>query len=78
MRSCPTAASTCYWTSDIGCRVRLFGPATRTTSIQTNNNYEYPDVRFRPRKAPRFAEVKPTELIYDLVELGDFFGLSCS
>jgi AraC-like DNA-binding protein len=61
--------------SDIGCRVRLFGPATRTTSIQTNNNYDYLGVRFHPGKAPRFAEVKPTVLVDDSVELGDFFGI---
>lgn len=61
--------------SDIRCRVRLFGPATRTTSIQTNNNYDYLGVRFHPGKAPHFAQVKPPELIDDSVELGDFFGI---
>lgn len=61
--------------SDVGCRVRLFGPATRTTSIQTNNNYDYLGVRFHPGKAPRFAEAKPTELVDDSVELGGLFGI---
>ena len=61
--------------SDIGCRVRLFGPATRTPSIQTNNDYDNLGVRFHPGKAPRFAEVKPTELVDDSVELGDLFGI---
>ena len=61
--------------SDIGCRVRLFGPATRTTSIQTNNDYDYLGVRFHPGKAPRFAEARPTELVDDSVELGDLFGI---
>jgi AraC-like DNA-binding protein len=61
--------------SDVGCRVRLFGPATRTTQIQTNNNHDYLGVRFHPGKAPRFAEARPTELVDDSVELGGLFGI---
>jgi hypothetical protein len=61
--------------SDIGCRVRLFGTATKTTSIQTNNDYVYLSVRFHPGKAPCFAEAKPTELVDDSIELDGLFGI---
>jgi hypothetical protein len=58
--------------SEAGCKVRLFGPATKTTSIQTNNDCDYLGVRFCPGKASHFAGVKPAELIDNSVELTDF------
>lgn len=61
--------------SDVDCRVRLFGPATRTASILTSNKYDYLGVRFHPGKAPRFAEAKPTELVDNSVELDSLFGI---
>ena len=58
-----------------GCKIMLFGPATKTTSIQTDNDCDCLGVRFCPERASHFAGIKPAELIDNSAELTDFFGV---
>jgi AraC-like DNA-binding protein len=57
------------------CRLLFIGPYTKDTYVPLSNEHEYFSVRFRPGLRPRIADLKPAELVDNMVELPGLLGL---
>ncbi|MFZ5451424.1 MAG: helix-turn-helix domain-containing protein [Thermodesulfobacteriota bacterium] len=61
--------------ADCHCRLLFLGPYTKDTYIQLSNSHEYFCVRFRPGLMPRIADIKPAELIDNMIDLPGLLGI---
>ncbi|MDI1476449.1 helix-turn-helix transcriptional regulator [Polyangium sp. y55x31] len=61
--------------SPAGCRMVLIGPATERATIERDAGAEYLGIRFRAGQAPRFADVRSSELTDGCVEVTKIRGI---
>jgi AraC-like DNA-binding protein len=62
--------------SSFDCRSFLFGPVTTKTLLEIDETCSYFFIRFLPGQAPQLADVHPSELVNNCVELPKIFGVS--
>jgi len=61
--------------NEFRCRLLFLGPYTKDTYVPLFNAYEYFCVRFRPGLMPRIADLKPAELIDNMIDLPKILGI---
>ncbi len=60
--------------NESGCKLYFSGPYTQTSLVPICGSHEFLFVRFRPGKMPPLADIKPAELVDNLVEVPRIFG----